>query len=103
MINTKRDEKKDTSLNNVKRFLDDTFKSGVSIENVFDSLDGNFNGLVFFLQAFEVWLEKHGKKVTIGVREECISCRWFFTKRCISKKGCERYSGWEPKGVNDGK
>jgi hypothetical protein len=58
MINTKRDEKKDTSLNNVKLFLEDTFSSGVSIENVFDSLGGNFSGLVFFLQSFEVWLEK---------------------------------------------
>jgi len=47
---------------NVRLFLKDTFSSGVSIENVFDSLGGSFNGLVFFLQAFEVWLEKHKKE-----------------------------------------
>jgi hypothetical protein len=29
--------------------------------------------------------------------ERCDTCRWFLTKRCISEKGCERYSGWEPR------
>jgi len=47
---------------NARNFLKDTFSSGVSIENVFDSLGGTFNGLVFFLQAFEVWLERHSKE-----------------------------------------
>jgi hypothetical protein len=90
------ESKKDTSLNNVKLFFDDTFSSGVSIENVFDSLGGNFDGLVFFLQAFEVWLEKRKKAMTVQVVERCATCRWYLTKRCISEKGCERYSGWEP-------
>ena len=51
-------------------------------------------GIVKLLQKKISMSQKH----TEIEQERCSTCLWLIDGRCKTKKGCERYSGWEPKG-----
>lgn len=90
-------------MDNVKLFLEETFASGVSIDNVFNSLGGDLNGIVFFLQSFEVWLNKRASKnvelvniSTNNARDEICAkykpngrCAYFSHTYCRRDFGCQ--------------